>query len=64
MPILKKMYMPHIYNNEFLKLKNMDWLSIYVFLYMHFCVWFLFEISYMDSIYNILKWYNINEKNC
>jgi hypothetical protein len=48
-------YMQQIYNNDFLKLKNMDWFSICASLYMHFFVWFLFGTSYSDSICDILK---------
>jgi hypothetical protein len=31
----------------------MNWFFVHVFLYIH-CVWFLFGISYKDSIYDIL----------
>jgi hypothetical protein len=41
-------YMHKTYSNELLKLKNMNWFYIYTSLYMHFCVWFLFGISYKD----------------
>jgi hypothetical protein len=47
--------MQQICNNELLKLKDMDWLSIHASLYMHFCVWFLFGIVYKNSIYDILN---------
>jgi hypothetical protein len=47
-------YMQQIYNNDFLKLKNMDWFSICASLYMHFFVWFLFGIFYKD-MYDLLK---------
>jgi hypothetical protein len=48
-------YMHQIYNNTFLNLKNMNWFFLYAFLYMHLGVWFLFGISYKDSMYDILK---------
>jgi hypothetical protein len=49
--------MHQIFNNGLLKLKNMDWFSIYAYLSMHFCVCFLFGISCSDSMHDILKWY-------
>jgi hypothetical protein len=45
--------MHQIYNCEVLKLKNDFYLF---FLYMYFCVWFLFGISYKDLMYDILKY--------
>jgi len=48
-------HMHQMYSNELLKLKNMDWFAIRVSLYMHFCVWFLSRISYMNLRYDRLK---------
>jgi hypothetical protein len=46
--------MHQIYNNGLLKLKTLDWFSSCDFLYMHFCVWFLFGVS-KDLIYDFFK---------
>jgi hypothetical protein len=55
--IYKKMatYICQIYSNVLLKLKNMDWFVVCVFIYIHFLVWILFGIYYRESIYDMLK---------
>ncbi len=48
-------YVHQKYSNGLLKLKNMDWVVVCVSIYMHFCVWILFQIYYGDAIYDKLK---------
>jgi hypothetical protein len=57
--IYKNKYIHQIYNNGLLKLKNMDWFAICVFIYMHFVYEFYLEyimgIQYMIYIYIYMK---------
>jgi len=67
---LYKKKLQHIYiytpnSNELLKLKNMDGFTVCAIIYMHFCVWILFGIYYVDLIYDILKQKeDMCKKNC